>query len=91
MNKEKVGKSNPRLPWNLFINTLFIWGSAVFNASGYMYIHTQHYGIRGVCTCSETKHNPNPFRQRKGYSTVSYVGFMAMTMRNTIEFKPMTH
>ena len=31
MNKEKVGKSNPRLPQNLFINTLFIWGSAVTN------------------------------------------------------------
>ena len=24
-----------------------------------------------------------PFRQRKGYSTISYVGFMAMTMRRT--------
>ena len=79
---------NPTLDYpGIYSSTLY--SSGVFNASGYMY--TQHYGIRGVCTCSETKHNPNPLRQRKGYSTVSYVGFMAMTMRNTIEFKPMTH
>ena len=52
--------------------------------SGYTFIHTQHYGIRGVCTCSETKHNPNTFQTEKRLlNHIRCIGFMAMTMRKT--------
>ena len=60
---KRLKNRTPRLPPNPFIDPLFIWG--IQYTSGYMYIHTQHYGIREVCTCSETKHNPNTFQTEK--------------------------
>ena len=84
MNNEKVGKSNLRLPQNPFINPLFIWGSAVFNI-----LLATRTSTLSIMVLEESVHavKPNttqiPFRQRKGYSTVSYVGFMAVTMRKT--------
>ena len=95
VNNEKVEKSNPRLPPNPFINPLFIWG--IQYTSGYTYIHTQHYGIRGVCTCSETKHNPNTFQTEKRLlNHIRCIGFMAMTMRKTalldcVSITPLNH
>ena len=71
-------------PQNLFINTLFIWGSAVFNVL--LATHTL-----SIMVLEKSVHavKPNttqiPFRQKKGYSTISYVGFTPMTMRKTAE------